>query len=118
MQVQVLDPQIGGIVKSADAGNIVEKWKTLNLQALENYSDGHHFLRNLEIRDGRKTMIEAIRFLEETWQNNCSVALAYNRIGHAVEARKLFDRSLQLDPGNAGILFALGVTCFNLREYA
>lgn len=117
VQAQVLDPQLGKIVKSSEADQIIEHWKKLNLQALENYADGHHFLRNVEERDGRKIMIEAIRFVEETWQNHCSVALGYNRVGHAVEARKLFERAVDLDPENAGILFALGVTCFNLRDY-
>lgn len=117
IQVQVLDPQLGRIVKSAEANQILENWKVLNLQALESYADGHHFLRNVEMRDGRKVMIEAIRFAEETWQNYCSVALAYNRVGHAMQARGLFEKALSLDPDNAGILFALGVTCFNLRDY-
>jgi tetratricopeptide (TPR) repeat protein len=117
VQAQVLDPQLGRTLKSAEAGQIIDHWKKLNLQALENYSDGHHFLRNVEERDGRKTMIEAIRFVEETWQNHCSVALAYNRVGHAAEARNLFERALKMDSQNAGILYALAVTCFNLRDF-
>jgi tetratricopeptide (TPR) repeat protein len=118
IQVQVLDPQLGRIMKSSEVNQIIEHWKTLNLQALESYADGHHFLRNVEMRDGRKIMIEAIRFVEETWQNHCSVALAYNRIGHAADARSIFERALQLDSQNPGILYALAVTCFNLRDYA
>lgn len=118
VQVQVLDPQIGKTVSSSEAGQIIDRWRVLNLQALESYADGHHFLRNVELRDSRKTMVEAIRFVEETWQNHCSVALAYNRIGHAAEAKTLFERALRLDPLNPGILHALGVTCFNLRDYA
>lgn len=118
IQVQVLDPQIGKTLKSQEAGRILDQWKKLNLQALDSYADGHHFLRNMEEREGRKIMVEAIRFVEETWQNYCSVALAYNRVGHAAQARALFERALRLDPENSGILYALAVTCFNLRDYA
>lgn len=118
IQVKVLDPQIGKVLKFEEAGQIIDQWKKLNLQALESYADGHHFLRNVEERDGRKTMVEAIRFVEETWQNHCSVALAYNRVGHAAQARDLFERALGLDPQNPGILYALAVTCFNLRDYS
>lgn len=117
IQVQVFDPQLGKMLKSSQAGEIIDRWKKLNLEALHSYSDGHHFLRSIEEREGQKVMIEAIRFKEETWQNHCSVGLAFSRIGHAVDSRRHFERALELDPDNSGIMHALGVTLFNLREY-
>ncbi|MCI0606414.1 tetratricopeptide repeat protein [bacterium] len=117
IQFQLLDPQLGGLVEPNETERIYAKWKDSNVQALENFSDGHHFLRSMEVREGKKTMIEAIRFREETWQNHCSVALAYGRIHDAENARKHFQRALELDPQNASILHALGVTYFNLQEY-
>jgi tetratricopeptide (TPR) repeat protein len=117
IQVKVLDPQLGKTLQPSESAQIFDKWKDLNLQALRNYADGHHFLRDVQIRDGKKIMIEAIRFQEETWQNHCSVALAFARIGMAEEARKLFERALEMDPTNPEVMYALGVTYFNLKEY-
>jgi tetratricopeptide (TPR) repeat protein len=117
IQIQVLDPQLGKTLKPSQAGEIVEKWRELNLQALRNYADGHHFLRDVQIRDGKKIMIEAIRFQEETWQNHCSVALAFARVGMADEARTHFERALEMDPTNREVMYALGVTHFNLKNY-
>jgi len=118
IQFQVLDPQIGKVTESSEAAQILKKWKTSNAEALANYSDGHHFLRTLAQRDGKKSMIEAIRFTEETWQNHCSVALAYNRVQDAEKALHHFRRALELEPENVDILHAIGVTQFNLQDYA
>src|SRR5262245_36998859 len=118
IQFQVLDPQIGRLTESSDAPEILKKWKTSNAEALENYSDGHHFLRSVMEREGKKSMVEAIRFQEETWQNHCSVALAYNRIQNAEKALHHFQRAFELDPENIEILHAIGVTQFNLQDYA
>ncbi|PWT93526.1 MAG: hypothetical protein C5B54_01705 [Acidobacteria bacterium] len=118
VQVQVLDPQVGRTLKPSDGEEVFRKWQNLNLQALRNYSDGHYFLRNVDEKDGKKRMVEAIKFHEETWQNHCSVALAYARIGYAGHAQKHFERALAMDPANSGIKHALGVTLFNLKEYA
>ena len=117
MQFQLLDPQLGRIVKTSDAAQIYEKYRQSNLQALENFTDGHHFLRIMEERDGKKTMVEAVRFKEESWQNHCSVAMAYGRIQNAENARLSFEKALQLDPENGAIQHALGVTYFNLKDY-
>lgn len=117
IQVKVFDPQLGKMLNSSQASEIIDRWKKLNLEALHSYSDGHHFMRTVEEREGRKVMIEAIKFKEETWQNHCSVGLAFSRVGHAAEAQKHFERALELDPENPGIMHALGVTFFNLREY-
>ena len=117
IQFQVLDPQLGKLLEPNQINQVHEKWRTSNLKALQTYRDGHHFLRGIEVRDGQKIMIEAARFREETWQNHCSVALAYGRIGDAETARHHFERALELDPENPGILYALGVTYFNLRSY-
>jgi tetratricopeptide (TPR) repeat protein len=118
IQFQVLDPQIGKLTESSEAARILNKWKTSNIEALETYSDGHHFLRTIAERDGKKSMIEAIRFTEETWQNHCSVALAYNRVQDAAKALKHFRRAYELEPENVDILHAIGVTQFNLQDYA
>lgn len=117
IQYQIMDPQLGKIIKSSEAEQIIDKYRTLNLQALNTYSDGHHFLRNVEDRNGRRVMVEAIKFKEETWQNHCSVGLAYARIGNADGARSQFEKALQMDPSNSGIMHALGVTCFNQQDY-
>jgi tetratricopeptide (TPR) repeat protein len=117
VQIQVLDPQLGQTLKPAEAVQIVGKWRELNLQALRNYADGCHFLRDVQNREGKKVMIEAIRFQEETWQNHCSVALAFARIGLAEEARTHFERALEMDPDNPEVMYALGVTYFNLKKY-
>jgi tetratricopeptide (TPR) repeat protein len=118
IQFQVLDPQIGKVTESSEAAQILKKWKISNAEALQNYSDGHHFLRTVAERDGKKSMIEAIRFTEETWQNHCSVALAYNRVQDAANAIKHFRRAYELEPENVDILHAIGVTQFNLQEYS
>jgi tetratricopeptide (TPR) repeat protein len=118
IQFQVLDPQIGRLTESSDAPEILKKWKTANAEALANYADGHHFLRTVAERDGKKSMIEAIRFAEETWQNHCSVALAYNRVQDAEKALHHFQRAYELEPENVDILHAIGVTQFNLQEYS
>lgn len=117
IQIQVLDPQLGKTLKPSEASEIIEKWKDLNLQALRNYADGHHFLRDVQVREGKKVMIEAIRFQEETWQNYCSVALAFARVGMADDAKSLFERALEMDPTNPEVMYALGVTYFNLKDY-
>ena len=117
IQYQIMDPQLGKIIKSAEAEQIIDKYRSLNLQALNSYADGHHFLRNVEQRNNRKVMVEAIKFKEENWQNHCSAGLAYARIGNADEARKQFERALELDPKNSGIMHALGVTYFNQQDY-
>jgi Tfp pilus assembly protein PilF len=108
---------LGKVLKPAEADQIIDKFRSLNLQALNNYADGHHFLRNVEERNGRRVMIEATKFKEETWQNRCSVGLAFARIGNADAARKQFEQALKLDPQNSGIMHALGVTCFNQQDY-
>ncbi len=118
IQFQVLDPQIGKVTESSEAAQILKKWKISNAEALANYSDGHHFLRTIAERDGKKSMIEAIRFTEETWQNHCSVALAFNRVQDAEKALHHFRRAYELEPENADILHAIGVTQFNLQDYA
>jgi tetratricopeptide (TPR) repeat protein len=118
IQFQIMDPQLGKIIKSAEADQIIDKFRTLNLQALNTYADGHHFLRNVENRNGRRMMVEATKFKEETWQNHCSVGLAYARIGNADGARKQFEKALEMDPQNSGIMHALGVTCFNQQDYS
>jgi len=118
IQFQVLDPQIGRLTESSDAAEILKKWKISNAEALESYSDGHHFLRTISERDGKKSMVEAMRFQEETWQNHCSVALAYNRVQNAEKALHHFQRAFELDPENIDILHAIGVTQFNLQDYA
>jgi len=118
IQFQVLDPQIGRLTESSDAPEILKKWKTSNAEALTTYSDGHHFLRTMTEQDGKKVMVEAIRFQEETWQNHCSVALAYNRVQNAEKALHHFQRAFALDPQNVEILHAIGVTQFNLQDYA
>ena len=64
IQFQLLDPQLGVVVEAAHTDRIYNKWKDSNLEALQTYADGHHFLRTIEVRDGKKTMIEAIRFQE------------------------------------------------------
>ncbi|MCI0417113.1 tetratricopeptide repeat protein [bacterium] len=117
IQFQVLDPQIGRIMESNESDQIIEKWKNANTEALKQYADGHHFLRTVAERDGKKSMIEAIKFQEETWQNHCSVALAYNRIHDAGNALKHFSRAFELDPENFDILHAIGVTYYNLQNY-
>ena len=117
IQFQVLDPQLGKIVKSSETNEILQKWKTANLQALKTFGDGHHFLRTMEERDGKKVMIEAMRFQEETWQNQCSVAMACGRVYDAQNARVHFERALELDPENSAILHALGVAYFNMKDY-
>lgn len=117
IQYQIMDPQLGRVIKTSEAEMIIDKYRTLNLQALETYSDGHHFLRNLEERNGRRVMVEATKFKEETWQNHCSVGLAYARIGNADGARSQFEKALEMDPKNSGIMHALGVTCFNQQDY-
>lgn len=117
MQFQVLDPQLGKTIKSAETRQILEKWKAANLEALKTFEDGHHFLRTIEERNGKKIMIEAMRFQEETWQNHCSVAMAYGRIFDAENARRHFERAQELDPENGAILHALGVTYFNMKDY-
>ena len=117
IQFQVLDPQIGTIIESENTRQIMESWKENNREALESYRDGHHFLRSMDEREGQKMMIEAIRFKEETWQNHCSVGMAFNRVQDADQALKHFQRALDLDPDNPGIWHALGVTLFNLRRY-
>ena len=117
MQFQMLDPQMGKTVKPAETREILEKWKAANLEALKTFGDGHHFLRTIEERNGKKIMIEAMRFQEETWQNHCSVAMAYGRIYDAENARRHFERALELDSGNGAILHALGVTYFNMKDY-
>jgi tetratricopeptide (TPR) repeat protein len=118
IQFQVLDPQIGKVAESSEAPQILKKWKTSNAEALQNYSDGHHFLRTVAERDGKKSMIEAIRFTEETWQNHCSVALAFNRVQDAAKALHHFRRAYELEPENTDILHAIGVTQFNLQDYS
>jgi tetratricopeptide (TPR) repeat protein len=118
IQFQVLDPQIGRILEPDQTRLIIDAWKNANLQALENYGDGHHFLRNVEIRDEKKAMIEAIRYKEETWQNHCSVALAYGRVRDAANSLKYFRKAFDLDPENTAILHAIGVAHFNLQQYA
>jgi tetratricopeptide (TPR) repeat protein len=118
IQFQVLDPQIGRLTDSSDAPEILKKWKSSNAEALANYSDGHYFVRTIAERDGKKSMVEAIRFQEETWQNHCSVALAYNRVQNAEKALHHFQRAFELDPENIEILHAIGVTQFNLQNYA
>jgi|GEM_PF-3543779 len=118
IQFQVLDPQIGRLTESSDAAAILKKWKASNAEALANYEDGHHFLRTVTERDGKKSMIEAIRFAEETWQNHCSVALAYNRVLDAEKALRHFHRAYELEPENFDILHAIGVTQFNLQDYS
>jgi tetratricopeptide (TPR) repeat protein len=117
IQYRIMDPQLGRILKLQEADQIIDKYRSLNLDALKNYADGHHFLRNVEVRNGRKVMVEAIKFKEETWQNHCSVGLAFARIGNAEGARKHFEKALEMDPQNSGIMHALGVTCFNQQDY-
>jgi tetratricopeptide (TPR) repeat protein len=117
IQFQLLDPQIGSLLEANQTDRIFAKWRDSNLEALQSYSDGHHFLRNVEVRDGQKVMIEAIRFKEETWQNHCSIALAYGRVRDAEKSRRHFQRALELDPDNPAILHALGVTYYNLQLY-
>ena len=118
IQFQVLDPQLGRLMEANESQQIFQKWKTANTEALQQYGDGHHFLRTVAERDGKKSMIEAIKFQEETWQNHCSVALAYNRIQDAESALKHFSRAFALDPENFDILHAIGVTHYNLQNYA
>ena len=118
IQFQVLDPQIGRLMEPQQSQAILETWKEANLKALQRYSDGHHFLRTVETRDGKKVMIEATRHKEETWQNHCSVALAYGRIRDAANSLKHFQKALDLDPSNIAILHAIGVAHFNLQQYA
>ena len=117
IQFQVLDPQIGRLTEASDAPEILRKWKTSNEEALTNYSDGHYFVRTIAEKDGKKSMVEAIRFQEETWQNHCSVALAYNRVQNAEKALHHFQRAFELDPENVELLHAIGVTLFNLQDY-
>src|SRR5688572_1626199 len=118
IQFQVLDPQIGRITESSESGLIYQKWQEGNRQALQQYGDGHHFLRTLVERDGKKTMVEAVRLAEESWQNHCSVALAYNRIQDAENALKHFLRAQELDPQNMEVTHAIGITYFNLQNYS
>ncbi len=118
IQFQVLDPQLGRLTDSSQSQQILEKWKAANQEALSNYGDGHHFLRTMAERDGKKSMIEAIRIQEETWQNHCSVALAYNRIQDAAGALKHFQRARELAPENAEILHAVGVAHYNLQNFS
>jgi len=118
VQFQVLDPQLGKTMrKPSEAEEIFRKWQSSNLQALRNYSDGHYFLRNVTEENGQKRMVEAIKMREESWQNHCSVGLAFARIGYAGDALKQFERALELDPTNGGIMHAIGITYFNLKEY-
>lgn len=118
IQFQVLDPQLGRLLEPNESKNIFQKWRTSNTEALQQYGDGHHFLRTVMERDGKKSMVEAIKFQEETWQNHCSVALAYNRIQDAASALKHFSRAFELDPENLDILHAIGVTHYNLQNYS
>ena len=118
IQFQVLDPKLGRLLEPNESQNIFQKWKTSNNEALQQYGDGHHFLRTVMERDGKKSMVEAIKFQEETWQNHCSVALAYNRVHDAASALKHFSRAFELDPENFDILHAIGVTYYNLQNYS
>jgi tetratricopeptide (TPR) repeat protein len=118
IQFQVLDPQLGRLLEPNESTNILQKWKASNSEALQQYGDGHHFLRTVMEREGKKSMVEAIKFQEETWQNHCSVALAYNRIRDAENALKHFSRAFALDPENFDILHAIGVTHYNLQNYS
>jgi tetratricopeptide (TPR) repeat protein len=118
IQFQTLDPQIGRILKSSEGAEIWKKWSSANRDALATFADGHYFLRIMDERNGSKVMIEAIRYQEETWQNHCSVAMAYNRIRDAEAAKHHFGRALELDPDNPAILHALGVTYLNLKDFA
>lgn len=118
VQFQVLDPQLGRLMEATESQQIFQKWKTANIEALQQYGDGRYFLRTVIERDGKKSMVEAIKFQEETWQNHCSVALAYNRIQDAESALKHFSRALALDPENFDILHAIGVTHYNLQNYS
>lgn len=118
IQFQVLDPQLGRLMEANESQLIFQKWKSANTEALQQYGDGHHFLRTVAERDGKKSMIEAIKFQEETWQNHCSVALAYNRIQDAERALEHFSRAFELDPENFDILHAIGVTQYNLQNYS
>lgn len=117
IQFQVLDPQLGRLTESSESGLILQKWKEANRQALQQYADGHHFLRPIVEREGKKSMVEAVRIAEESWQNHCSVALAYNRIQDAESALKHFLRAKELDPENTDLLHAIGVTQYNLQNY-
>jgi tetratricopeptide (TPR) repeat protein len=118
IQFQVLDPQLGRLVEVSESHLIVNQWKKANEEALQQYTDGHHFLRTVAERDGKKSMIEAVRFKEETWQNHCSVALAYNRIQNAGKALQHFQRAYELDPENTDILHAIGISQYNLQKYS
>lgn len=118
IQFQVLDPQLGRLTESSETPQIMEKWKSANKEALVQFGDGHHFLRTVIERDGKKSMVEAIRLTEETWQNHCSIALAYNRIQDAENALKHFQRAKELDPDNSDILHAIGVTHYNLQNFS
>ena len=118
IQFQVLDPQIGRIMESEETPQILEKFKKSNLEALQQFGDGHHFLRTVVMRDGKKAMAEAIKLTEESWQNHCSVALAYNRFHDAENALKHFARAYEMDTENKDILHAIGVTQYNLKQYA
>lgn len=117
IQFQVFDPQMGRIVKEQEVPDLISQWQTTNLVALKNYSNGHYFLRSVEEREGSRTMIEATKYAEATWPNYCSVGLAFARAGEASLALNQFERALALDPGNPGLLYALGVTHFNLKDY-
>jgi tetratricopeptide (TPR) repeat protein len=118
IQFQVLDPQLGRLTEPSETPLILQKWKSANQEALKEFGDGHHFLRTIVERDGKKSMVEAIRLKEESWQNHCSIALAYNRIQDAENALKHFQRAKELDPENIDILHAIGVTHFNLQHYS
>jgi tetratricopeptide (TPR) repeat protein len=118
VQFQVLDPQLGRLTDASETPQILQKWKSANLEALQQFGDGHHFLRTIMERDGKKTMVEAIRMKEESWQNHCSVALAYNRVQDAANALKHFHRASELEPDNAVILHAIGITHYNLQQYS
>lgn len=115
---ELFDPQLGRVIPGHATEEILSSWRANNEAVLHKYSDGRHFVRELAEVSGKKLMIEAQRFEEQTAMNFASAAAANARGGFLHRARPLFEQALALDQDNAAILYALGLVHYQLGDIA
>jgi tetratricopeptide (TPR) repeat protein len=112
----VFDPQIGEHLRPDQLSLVLSNWEAGNLHALETYSDGFHFVRELADGPEGRVMLEAQRTDSQSADNYCSIASAFGRIGKYRKSLRLLKRGLSITPDHLPALHLLGIIYLNLER--
>ena len=112
----IFDPQVGSEVSIQGLQSALCSWNRTNLQVLQRYADGFHFVRDLNETTNGRIMLEAQRVGDRSPENYCSVACAFGRAGHYRDARRLLKKAHSEFENHVPTMYLLGITYLNLGK--